>query len=197
MGSEFDADEMPAVAGLPVRYRRAPLFGLVALALVPVAALAALLVWSDAQADEYETRSQVEPETFTPASEPVPALTTSMLDYRRSPATLARQGADHELATSIEQLAAFVDARSCLAVSVNGRVVSSWNGDVAVIPASTNKLLIAGAATEILGPDSRFTTSVAASAPVDGVVAGDLYLVGGGATLFSARLMVTVPSSSG
>ena len=184
--SELDAAEMPAVAGLPVRYRRAPLFGLVALALVPVAALAALLVWSDAQADEYETRSQVEPETFTPASEPVPALTTSMLDYRRSPATLARQGADHELATSIEQLAAFVDARSCLAVSVNGRVVSSWNGDVAVIPASTNKLLIAGAATEILGPDSRFTTSVAASAPVDGVVAGDLYLVGGGDPLLAA-----------
>lgn len=172
--------------GVPVRYRRAPLFGLIALALVPVAALTAVLEWSDAQADEREVSSEAGPETFEPTTEPSAVLSTTMLDYRRAPTILARQGADNELATSIEQLAAFVDARSCLVVSVNGRAVSSWNGDVPVIPASTNKLLIAGAATEILGPDHRFTTSVVASAPVDGVVGGDLYLVGGGDPLLAA-----------
>ena len=176
----------PQVAGVPVRYRMGPLVGLVALALVPLAGLTALLVWSDAQADDYELTSNELPETAEPVSEPSPALATTVIDYRRAPVSLARQGADNELATSIEQLAAFVDPRSCLAVSVDGRPVSSWNGDVPVIPASTNKLLIAGAATEILGSDHRFTTSVAASAPVEGVVDGDLYLIGGGDPLLVA-----------
>lgn len=174
------------VAGVPLRYRRAPLFGLVALALVPVAALTVVLVWSDARADERELNSEAGTETFEPTTEPTAVLSTPILDYRRTPTILARQGADNELVISIEQLAAFVDARSCLAVSVNGRSVSSWNGDVPVIPASTNKLLIAGVATEVLGPDHRFTTSVAAVAPVDGVVDGDLYLVGGGDPLLVA-----------
>ncbi len=177
---------VPDAAGVPVRYRRAPLFGLIALALVPVAALTAVLVWSDAQADEHEESSASGPKTFESTTEPSAVLSTAVLDYRRAPSILAREGADNELATSIEQLAAFIDARSCLAVSVNGRSVSSWQGDVPVIPASTNKLLIAGAATEILGPDHRFTTSVAAFAPVNGVVDGDLYLVGGGDPLLVA-----------
>ena len=183
------------VGWVPVRYRRAPLFGLIGLALVPVAALTAVLVWSDGQA-EREVTSDAGPETFEPTTDPSAALSTTMLDYRRAPTILARQGADNELATSIEQLAAFVDARSCLAVSVNGRSVSSWNGDVAVIPASTNKLLIAGAATEVLGPDHRFTTSVAASAPVDGVVGGDLYLVGGGDPLLVSTGLAPVDDAA-
>ena len=172
--------EPPAAPTVAVRYRLAPLFGLVALALVPVVALTTLLVWSDQVADEHESRESNQPETFQPTADPSPALVTSMLDYRRTPAELARVGADNQLAEVLEQLAAFVDGRSCLAVSVNGRPVTSWNGDVAVIPASTNKLLIGGAAIEVLGPDYRFSTSVAAPQPVDGVIDGDLYLVGGG-----------------
>jgi D-alanyl-D-alanine carboxypeptidase/D-alanyl-D-alanine-endopeptidase (penicillin-binding protein 4) len=176
------ADEraFPDPSGIPVRYRIAPLLALVALTLVPVAALTALLVWSDAQADEHETSTDEQPDTFVPVADPTPALSTSMLDFRRTPASLARIAADRELATAMEQLAAFVDARSCLAVSVNGRVVSSWNGDVAVIPASTNKLLVGGTAIEVLGPEYRFTTSVAAPAPIDGVIDGDLVVLGGG-----------------
>ncbi len=55
-----------------------------------------------------------------------------------------------------------------------------------MIPASTNKLLIAGAAIDLLGADHRYTTSVAAPAAVDGVVEGDIYLVGGGDPLLVA-----------
>ncbi len=43
----------------PVRYRVAPFVALVAMLLVPVAALTALLVWSDAQADEHEAARAV------------------------------------------------------------------------------------------------------------------------------------------
>ncbi|HSP29719.1 MAG TPA: D-alanyl-D-alanine carboxypeptidase/D-alanyl-D-alanine-endopeptidase, partial [Ilumatobacteraceae bacterium] len=58
--------------------------------------------------------------------------------------------------------------------------------DVAVLPASTNKLLIAGAAVEVLGADHRFTTSVASPTAVEGVVEGDVFLVGGGDPLLVA-----------
>ena len=179
---------------VPVRYRLAPLFGLVALGLVPVVTLGALLVWSDEVADEYEASESVEADTFEPTAEPVPALTTSMLDVRRAPADLARIGADNDLADALEQLAAFIDGRSCMAVSIDGRTVSSWNGGVGVIPASTNKLLVAGAAIEVLGADSRFSTLVASPAPVEGTVDGDLYLVGGGdPLLFASGVAVEDP----
>jgi D-alanyl-D-alanine carboxypeptidase/D-alanyl-D-alanine-endopeptidase (penicillin-binding protein 4) len=181
--------EVPPAPAVPLRYRRGPLVGLVVMALIPVAALSALLVWSDALADEHEAAAQTaefEPPPAAAIAEPTPALTTSMVTYRRVPAALAQLGAENELALAMEQLAAFVDDRSCLAVSVDGRIVGSWNGDLGVIPASTNKLLIAGAATELLGADHRFTTSVAAAPAVDGVVDGDVYLVGGGDPLLVA-----------
>jgi D-alanyl-D-alanine carboxypeptidase/D-alanyl-D-alanine-endopeptidase (penicillin-binding protein 4) len=189
--SQDDASplEVAPVPGVPMRYRRGPLVGLILLALVPVAALTVLLVWSDAQADEHEAAAQAEEFEPTPAAataEPAPALTTSMVAYRRVPATLAALGAENELAIAMEQLAAFVDDRSCLAVTVDGRTVVSTNGDVAVIPASTTKLLIAGVAIELLGADHRFTTSVAVPPAVDGVVDGDIYLVGGGDPLLVA-----------
>lgn len=181
--------EVVPVPDVPARYRRGPLVGLIVLALVPVAALAALLVWSDAQADEHEAAAETEefePPPAAATAEPTARLTTSMAAYRRVPAALAQLGADNELAIAMEQLAAFVDDRSCLAVSVDGRTVGSWNGDVAVIPASTNKLLIAGAAIELLGADHRYTTSVAAPPAAGGVVDGDVYLVGGGDPLLVA-----------
>lgn len=181
-----DAPGSPDVAGVPVRYRTAPLLALVVLALFPLAALTGLLAWSDAQADEYESSATDPPETVEAPSEPGPALPTTMIDYRRAPGALAQLGADNELSAAMEQLAAFIDSQSCLAVSVDGRNVGSWNGGVAVIPASTNKLLIAGAAIEILGADHTFATSVAAQAPVDGVIDGDLYLIGGGDPLLVA-----------
>lgn len=165
---------------VPVRFRFAPLVGLLLLTLTPLAALTALLIWSDAQADDYEAAESSQPAAVEAPSEPTPALSTAVLAYRRAPATLAGTGAANELATAMEQLAVFVDPRSCLAVSVNGLPVGSWNGDVAVLPASTNKLLVAGAAVELLGADHRFTTSVAAPTAIDGVVEGDMFLVGGG-----------------
>lgn len=182
-------EDRPPAVGVPLRYRWAPLLGLIAMALVPLAGLAALLVWSDAQADAHEAAERaadVEAPVVAPIAEPSPALTTSMTTYRRVPVALSGLGAENQLRIAMEQLAAFVDDRSCLAVSVDGREVISWNGDVEVIPASTNKLLVAGAAIEVLGADHRFVTSVASTPAVDGVVDGDVYLVGGGDPLLVA-----------
>ena len=70
---------------------------------------------------------------------------------------------------------------SCLMVLQGEAVVFERNPDVAVTPASTMKLLTAAAVLARIDPDERLRTPVLAAAePVDGVVSGDLYLVGGG-----------------
>jgi D-alanyl-D-alanine carboxypeptidase/D-alanyl-D-alanine-endopeptidase (penicillin-binding protein 4) len=182
----------------PARYPRSPLLALVAVALLPVVGLVVLLVWSNGVADENEAmqaahRDAERAATTAPDGSvapgtpdaparvgPVPALTTGVLSYRRAPASVAEAGDDLRLATAMAELAVFLDGRSCLSVSVDGRPVAAHNADVAVIPASLQKILLAAVALEVLGPEYRFTTSVLAPPAVDGVVDGDLYLVGGG-----------------
>jgi len=63
-----------------------------------------------------------------------------------------------------------------------GRTIAGHQADVALVPASTMKVVTAAAILTTLGPDGRFTTRVDATAPIDrdGVLRGDLLLVGGG-----------------
>jgi serine-type D-Ala-D-Ala carboxypeptidase/endopeptidase (penicillin-binding protein 4) len=168
----------------PVRYRVTPFIALIAVLLVPVAALSALLVWSDAQADEHEAAraatSDDSPAGAPPSVSAAPELATGLLNYRRMPGLVATAGDDARLSEAMNELAFFIDDRSCLSVSVDGRPVIAHNADVAGVPASVHKLLVAATALEVLGPDHVFTTSVSAPPPVDGVIDGDLVLVGGG-----------------
>ncbi|MFN3254473.1 MAG: D-alanyl-D-alanine carboxypeptidase/D-alanyl-D-alanine-endopeptidase [Ilumatobacter sp.] len=105
---------------------------------------------------------------------------TPLLDYRRAPTAVADLAAARQLGEAVEPVFRFLGAGSCGAVSVDGIDVASVNADGAVIPASVQKLLVGAAAIEILGADYRFATSIAVPAPVDGVVDGDIYLIGGG-----------------
>ena len=168
----------------PVRYPAAPFVVLVAILFLPVVALTALLVWSDGQADQHQAALAASPDdaatSLLPPSSAAPELATGLLSYRRMPNQMATAGDDGRLADAMSELAAFIDDRSCLSVSVDGRPVTAHNADVAVIPASVHKLLVAAVALEVLGPDHVFTTSVSAPPVVDGVVDGDLVLIGGG-----------------
>lgn len=179
------------VVAAPVRYPLTPLVALIAFLLVPVVGLTALLVWSDRLADEHEAAAAADTAQPPPAPVPprpaAPALATPLLTYRRAPERLATAGADIQLAEAMEELAFFVDDRSCLAVSVDGRPVMAHNGDVAVIPASTIKLIVAAVAMEQLGPDHVFTTRVVAPPVVGGEIDGDVFLVGGGDPLLVAN----------
>jgi len=173
-------DPGPSPSGVPTRYRTTPLLMLLLLALVPALGLYGLLVWSDREADAHEVAAQQIPTAPLSPGDPTAALTTSLLDYRRTPESSATTASDNLLADAMEQLYVFVDPRSCVSVAVDERVVTSWNEDVAVIPASTVKLIVAGTAIEALSGDYSFTTSVAAPVVVDGVIDGDLFLIGGG-----------------
>lgn len=172
------------VVAAPVRYRTTPFVLLIALLLVPVVGLSALLVWSDQQADEHDAalanQSDAPANPGPPPEAAAPALLTPMLTYRRAPERVATAGDDNRLADAMAELAFFVDDRSCLAVSVDGRPVIAHNADVPVIPASTNKLVLAAVALEQLGGDYTFTTNVVAPPVVDGEIDGDVFLVGGG-----------------
>ena len=73
---------------------------------------------------------------------------------------------------------------SCLHVSVGGRTILDFGGGLAVTPASNLKVLLASVALEALGPDYAFATTLKGAASA-GVIAGDLYIVGGGDPLLS------------
>lgn len=172
------------VVAAPVRYRTTPFVLLIALLLVPVVGLSVLLVWSDQQADEHEaalaneSTGPVNP--GPPPNAAAPTLATPMLTYRRAPERVATAGDDNRLADAMAELAFFVDDRSCLAVSVDGRPVLAHNADVAVIPANTNQLVVAAVALEQLGGEYTFTTNVVGPPAVAGEIDGDVFLVGGG-----------------
>ncbi|HEX2144054.1 MAG TPA: D-alanyl-D-alanine carboxypeptidase/D-alanyl-D-alanine-endopeptidase [Glycomyces sp.] len=61
-----------------------------------------------------------------------------------------------------------------------GEVLYDHGGAKRAIPASNDKLTTTAAALEALGGDFTYTTEVGGDRPVDGVVAGDLYLRGAG-----------------
>jgi len=187
------------VVASPVRYRRTPLLLLLATALLPALGLLVLHRWLESEADQYdETRSAVEAlsigsEDQPPATrraieraERAALLTTTLFDYRRVPAGVARSASVNRLEEELVNVLPFIDATSCAAISVDGVPVGAVNEDLSVVPASTVKLVIAAVALEVLGPGYTFETTVRTPPVVDGVIDGDIYLVGGGDPLLTS-----------
>ena len=116
---------------------------------------------------------------------PAPVPTTPILSARRLPTVLLGPSADTRFATSLDTWAKGVTGSECAIVTLDGRTVWSRNESTVLAPASVMKLATAMAALDVLGPDRTFTTNLVASkAPKDGVVDGDLWVVGGGDPLF-------------
>jgi D-alanyl-D-alanine carboxypeptidase/D-alanyl-D-alanine-endopeptidase (penicillin-binding protein 4) len=87
----------------------------------------------------------------------------------------------------VQPLMSSVGDRSCAAISLDGELVGEKNIDAVVLPASTMKILVAAVAYEVLGADFRYTTRVMGPTPSQGVINGDVYLVGGGDPLLSGE----------
>ncbi len=108
-------------------------------------------------------------------------LTTPVLSARRIPRTLQAPIAEDAVEPAVEEIATRGTPTSCFVVTLNGQPVNNENGSLPLIPASNEKLLTTWAGIAILDEDRTFTTDVRiTNTPVDGVMDGDLYLVGGG-----------------
>ncbi len=134
------------------------------------------------------------PPATVPVAQPA-ALATPLLSVRRSPTVLAQDRRADLLIAAAGPLADSVDGSSCLSLGLDDRELVARNSDLAVIPASNLKIVVAAVALDVLGPDHVFTTTVVGPAPVNGVIEGDVYLVGGGDPVLSEQ-WYTQPSGS-
>lgn len=128
-------------------------------------------------------------ETSAAASSPPvgqEALGTPVLSARRMPSVVAAPIATRRLHTALDAWSFTAPSPSCLVVAdAEGQVAYERAPDQPMQPASTLKLVTATAALLELGPDARFRTVVRGAPPADGVVTGDLHLVGGGDPLLA------------
>lgn len=116
------------------------------------------------------------------------APVTPVLSARRVPDHVTQTLADDRLTASLVALVDRAPADTCLLVDAAGRPIIDHRSGSALVPASNEKLLVAAAALDVLGPEHRFRTSVlSARPPAGGVVRGDLFLVGGGDPLLTTR----------
>ena len=75
-----------------------------------------------------------------------------------------------------------------LAVDRNGQILAAHNQQQRMVPASNLKLVTTGTALHAFGPDFRFTTEVGYTGTVrDGVLEGDVYLIGHGDPTLGAK----------
>jgi serine-type D-Ala-D-Ala carboxypeptidase/endopeptidase (penicillin-binding protein 4) len=113
------------------------------------------------------------------------ALTTSSTSGAPAAVASGAPAAD-SLASQIDALLAdprYVGSQVAVVVrdADTGATLYDHNGDERLLPASNTKLFTSAASLDELGPDYRFRTTVSTSGQRQGsVVAGDLYLTGGG-----------------
>ena len=160
--SEVAAQEEPD----PARRRGMPPRGpAVLVALVACASLvAAGLAWS---ASTEEGKAGV-PERRTPST----SSTTTLL-----PAAVLPDPAFIAALDSIR----VESGDACIQVTTGSEILYEAAADRPLMPASVTKLATGAAALELLGPDARLRTAVRSTAlAVEGVLPGDLWLMGGG-----------------
>jgi D-alanyl-D-alanine carboxypeptidase/D-alanyl-D-alanine-endopeptidase (penicillin-binding protein 4) len=75
-----------------------------------------------------------------------------------------------------------------------GKTVASWNPDMPLLTASTMKTITTGISLNILGPDFRFVTKIGHTGYIkDGVLYGDLFIIGGGDPTLGSKDTVATP----
>lgn len=114
---------------------------------------------------------------------------TPVFSVRRAPQLLAGPRANTALKEQLEDWVDVLPERSCLSVTSGPEVLFEHNPLSPLVPASNMKILTGLAALLELGPDFTFETKVySLTAPdEDGVLEGDLYVIGGGDPLLSTR----------
>ncbi len=164
-----------------------PIIVMTMILLVPAALLWGVWRWAGGRAEAGKDAVPEQAQTPIAAPVPEPALSTGLLSFRRSAGEMSRRLNVGAFETALQPLLAAIDGRSCAVVSLDGRLVGAANPDTVVIPASSQKILVAAVALEVLGETFRYTTNLVGPAPESGVVNGDVFLVGGGDPLLSGE----------
>jgi D-alanyl-D-alanine carboxypeptidase/D-alanyl-D-alanine-endopeptidase (penicillin-binding protein 4) len=145
---------------------------------VPALGLAWLWRWAEVEAEPPPTTTTTLPEGY---DDPAPELDTELLSMRRGGAReLAARARDDAYRTVLQPFFDAVPDGSCAAIDIDGVRFADVRAGLAMIPASNQKLLVAAVALDVLGEDHRFRTELRGPQPVDGVITGDVFLVGGG-----------------
>ena len=151
-----------------------------AIVLLPTVPLAIVAVWAAGSDDRPEPTANVEPAADRTV------LRTPLMSVRRAPQVMADDLNGDDLRAELVPFQDQLNDTSCLQVDIGDTVVTATRPDLAVIPASNEKLLVAAVALELLGPDHRFATTVVGDLdPATGTVSGDLVLIGGGDPLLA------------
>lgn len=177
------------------RLRLHPLVGLGVVLALPALVLGAAWQLASAAADRHTDArrtlaavagaSPVDEAVGTPVTD-VAADATSVVAWRRSAHALSHRLNFTTFTREVEPLLALVNDRSCVAVSVNGELAGERVATTAPIPASVMKLVVGAVALDVLGEDFRFVTTLEGHLDDDGVIRGDLRLIGGGDPLLSS-----------
>lgn len=168
------------------RRRIHPLVVVGVVATVPALLLWWIASWATARADAADDAAPPLDELAVAAGTPEPALSTSLLAMRRSAPALATRLNIDAFREAVAPFLASLPDGSCAGVSVNGQPAGGHDLDAVVVPASSSKILTAAAALDVLGPDFRYETRVVGPTPTDGIILGDVYLVGGGDPVLSS-----------
>ncbi len=144
--------------------------------LVAVAGLvgAAVLGGGYLVADSVAGRVVPKVEQALPASPTVPVLSA-----RRTPQILSDVTRTGRFSRAATRFSGQVPAGGCALIEWRTLEPVALTPDAATTPASTNKIVVAAAALEVLGADRTFETAVHAEVDASGA-ASTLYLVGGG-----------------
>ena len=117
---------------------------------------------------------------------------TPLVSTRRLTAMLAPPLTEPGFFDALDGMMVSAPASACLTVTLDDSPFYESNANIQVMPSEAFLLLTLAAAHKELGPDHTFTTSVQSIVPMeDGVVNGDIYLVGGGDPLLLTREFVT------
>lgn len=126
-------------------------------------------------------------------TEAIVAPVTPVLSARRFAPVLQATNADPAVAGEIATFLSRTPGDACVLVKSDGRVVVERKSDQSFAPASLMKLATAIGALELLGTDYRMQTKFVTNGKFsNGVVDGDLYVIGGGDPLLTTKGYTTV-----
>ncbi len=118
-----------------------------------------------------------------------PDLATPVLSARRAPAWLRQPTSDNLLSTTIADVLSGAPTGTCVKVTRGDMLIADNNTSAPIQPGALQRLLTLSALDSLGGSGFRTEVAISADAEIDeeGVLRGDIYLIGGGDPVLSTR----------